>query len=177
MIMCFFVLRKRVKGGESAEELPSATKSMTWIAKVATIDWIGTFLFVIGGILILLALNWGPDDNWKTARVIVCLIIGVIIFVACIFWEVFLEQKHKAFDTADSALYRVRPMLPLDLFRSYDICALQYGCFVSGIVMFVMFYFVAIFMIVVTGLAPGQAGIQLLFFAPGMVCFHAQSIR
>ncbi|OJA11790.1 hypothetical protein AZE42_13064 [Rhizopogon vesiculosus] len=166
MILCFFLLRKRVKGARPAEELPYAAKSMTWIAKLTIIDWIGTFLFVLGGILILLALNWGPNDNWKTARVIISLIIGPVVFVAFAFWEFILEHQQRA--SVIPALYRVQPMLPLELFRSYDICALMYGCFVSGIVMFVMFYFVAIFMTVVTGLPPGQAGVQLLYFAPGM---------
>jgi len=140
---------------------------MTWIARLTIIDWIGTFLFVLGGILILLALNWGPNDNWKTARVIISLIIGPVVFVAFAFWESILEHRQRA--SVIPALYQVQPMLPLELFRSYDICALMYGCFVSGIVMFVMFYFVAIFMTVVTGLPPGQAGVQLLYFAPGMV--------
>ncbi|KAG1807430.1 major facilitator superfamily domain-containing protein [Suillus subaureus] len=168
MILCFFLLRKRVKGARLSEELPGSTKSTIWIIKLALIDWIGTFLFVIGGILILLALNWGPNDDWKTVRVIVCLVIGVIVFAACILWEVVLERKHQASTVAISALYRAQLMLPLELFRSYDICVLQYGCFVSGIVMFVMFYFVAIFMTVVSGLPPDQAGIQLLYFAPGL---------
>jgi hypothetical protein len=35
--------------------------------------------------------------------------------------------------------------------------------------MLVMFYFVAIFMTIVTGLSPEKAGIQLVYFAPGMV--------
>lgn len=175
MIVCFFFLRRRVKGAKPAEELPNAVKSMTWIAKLALIDWVGTFLFILGGILVLLALNWGPNDNWKTARVIASLIIGVIVLVACIFWEVVLERKHRDSVISDPAFHQVQPMLPLELFRSYDICALQYGCFVSGIVMFVMFYFVAIFMTVVTGLPPGQAGIQLLYFAPGMVRIRTQS--
>ncbi|KIK40315.1 hypothetical protein CY34DRAFT_24883 [Suillus luteus UH-Slu-Lm8-n1] len=168
MVLCFFLLRKRVKGAKPSEELPGSAKSTTWITKLALIDWIGTFLFILGGILILLALNWGPDDDWKTVRVIVCLIIGVILFAACILWEVVLERKHQAPIVAISALYNAQPMLPLELFRSYDICVLQYGCFVSGIVMFVMFYFVALFMTIVSGLPPDQAGIQLLYFAPGL---------
>ena len=172
MILCFFLIRNRVKGGKLAEELPSAAASMSWFTKLSLIDWIGMLLFITGGILLLLALNWGPGDNWKTARVIVCLIIGVLVLAACILWEVVLERKHQTFSIADSALYRVQPMLPLELFRSYDICVLQYGCIVSGIVMFVMLYFVAIFMTIVTGMPPGQAGIQLLYFAPGMVRFH-----
>jgi MFS family permease len=176
MVLCFFLLRKRVKGSKSSEELGSTT-STTWIIMLALVDWIGTFLFVIGGIFILLALNWGPNDDWKTVRVIVCLVIGVIVFVACILWEVVLEWKHQASAVAISALYHVQPMLPLELFRSYDICVLQYGCFVSGIVMFVMFYFVAIFMTVVSGLPPDQAGIQLLYFAPGLGGGSLVSIR
>ncbi|KAG0700801.1 major facilitator superfamily domain-containing protein [Suillus ampliporus] len=177
MVLCFFVLHKRVKRAKPTEELPNSAKSTTWITKLVLIDWIGTLLFIIGGILILLALNWGPNDDWKSVRVIVCLIIGVIVFVACILWEVVLERKHQASAVGISALYEVQPMLPLELFRSYDICALQYGCFVSGIVMFVMFYFVAIFMTVVTGLPPDQAGIQLLYFSPGLGGGSLVSIR
>lgn len=165
MILCFFLLRKRVKGANSSRELPDSTQ---WIIKVTLIDWIGTLLFIIGGILILLALNWGPSDGWKTLRVIACLVIGSVVFVACVLWEVVLKRKHQASTVAISALYHVQPMLPLELFQSYDICVLQYGCLVSGIVMFVMFYFVAIFMTVVSGLSPDLAGIQLLYFAPGL---------
>jgi len=40
-----------------------------------------------------------------------------------------------------------------------------------------MFYFVAIFATVVTGLPPGQAGIQLLYFAPGLGSGSLISIR
>ncbi|KAG1888133.1 major facilitator superfamily domain-containing protein [Suillus subluteus] len=177
MVLGFFLLRKRVKGAKPSEELPGSAKSTTWIIKLALIDWIGTFLFVIGGIFILLALNWGPNDDWKTVRVVVCLAVGVIVFVACILWEVVLEWKHQASSVAFGALYHVQPMLPLELFRSYDICVLQYGCFVSGIVMFVMFYFVAVFMTVVSGLPPDQAGIQLLYFAPGIGGGSLVSIR
>lgn len=168
MVLCFFLLRKRVEGAKPFEELPGSTKCMTWIMKLALVDWIGTFLFVTGGILILLALNWGPNDDWKSVRVIVCLVVGVIVFVTCIFWEVVLERKHQASTVTISALYHAQPMLPLKLFRSYDICVLYYGCSASGIVIFVMFYFVAIFMTVVSGLPPDQASIQLLYFAPGL---------
>lgn len=175
MVLCFFLLRKRVEGAKPFEELPGSAECMTWIMKLALIDWIGTFLFVIGGILILLALNWGPNDDWKSVRVIACLVVGVIVFVTCILWEVVLERKHQASTVTISALYHAQPMLPLKLFRSYDICVLYYGCSASGVVIFVMFYFVAIFMTVVSGLPPDQASIQLLYFAPGLVCFRTTS--
>lgn len=161
--------------------MPAATLN-TWVSKLALIDWVGTFLFVSGGILVLLALNWGPNDNWKTARVIVNLVLGALLIILCILWEILLEHHHRSpwpspngagasdhIYTQHTAVFRARPMIPLELFTSYDMCVVQYGSFISGIVMFVMFYFVAIFATVVTGLPASQAGIQLLYFAPGLV--------
>lgn len=60
-------------------------------------------------------------------------------------------------------------MIPLAVFQSYDVCATQFAAFTSGMVMLVIFYFVAIFMVIVSGLTAVQAGIQLIYFAPGMV--------
>ncbi|KAF8452359.1 major facilitator superfamily domain-containing protein [Boletus edulis BED1] len=199
MILCFLFLRNRsrVPGANDDKELQSETPSPrrtpvdtvdTWISKLALIDWVGTFLFVSGGILVLLALNWGPDDNWKSARVIANLILGVLLIVLCLLWEILLEHrpptpsssgtdKSEHVQMRYTGIFRARPMLPIELFTSYDMCVVQYGSFISGIVMFVMFYFVAIFATVVTGLPPAQAGIQLLYFAPGLGAGSLLSIR
>ncbi|KAH7929271.1 MFS general substrate transporter [Leucogyrophana mollusca] len=178
MLLCFVILRGMVKGPRLDEELPMAAlgEKPTWLTRLALIDWIGTFLFIGGGILILLALNWGPDDAWKSIRVIISLIIGAILFALCIVWEYILERRQLS-SVPVTAIYRAHPMLPLEMFTSYDICTVQYGCFVSGLVMFVMFYFVAIFMTIVTGLSPSKSGIQLLYFAPGMGIGSLISIR
>ena len=187
MFLCFLLLRhrSRVRGAINDKELQDKTPNPhrkpvatmdTWISKLALIDWVGTFLFVSGGIPILLALNWGPNDNWKSARVIVDLILGALLIMLCLAWEIILEHRPPNatgepghIHTRYAGVFRARPMLPIELFTSYDLCVVQYGAFISGIVMFVMFYFVAIFATVVTGLPPAQAGIQLLYFAPGLV--------
>ncbi|KAH7929270.1 MFS general substrate transporter [Leucogyrophana mollusca] len=171
MFLSFVVLRGMVKGAKPMEELSLAVpgEKDTWLSKLIHIDWIGTFLFVGGGILILLGLNWGPDDGWNSVRVVASLVIGAVVFALCIIWEYLLEIRQQRSAVELSAIYRSNPMLPLEMFMSYDICTVQFGCFVSGLVMFVMFYFVAIFMTVVTGLSPSSSGIQLLYFAPGMV--------
>ncbi|KAI6041573.1 MFS general substrate transporter [Pisolithus marmoratus] len=169
MVFCYLFLRNRVRrGADSSDELPQSGRSNTWISKLAYIDWIATFLFISSGILVLLALNWGPSDNWKSARTIVNLVIGAILFVLCMTWEIILEKKRHS-QAELFGVFRARPMIPLEMFTSLDMCIVQYGAFVSGIVMFVMFYFVAIFMTVVTGLPSSQAGVQLLYFAPGLV--------
>lgn len=195
MLLCFLMLRNRsrVHGPNndddrleaatpnptpSSRRTPMATTMDTWVSKLALIDWVGTFLFISGGVLVLLALNWGPDDNWKSARVIVNIILGTLLIALCLFWEILLERRSpdgtstgptSQIRTRYTAVFRARPMLPIEMFTSYDMCVLQYGAFISGIVMFVMFYFVAIFATVVTGLPPAQAGIQLLYFSPGLV--------
>ncbi|KAG8215957.1 major facilitator superfamily domain-containing protein [Butyriboletus roseoflavus] len=203
MFLCFVFLRNRyrVHGANDEEEhqaaIPTPTANAhctplatmdTLVSKLALIDWVGTFLFVSGGILVLLALNWGPDDNWKSARVIVNIILGALLIVLYLLWEILLEQRSPSpsskgtggsnyVHTRCTGLFRARPMIPIEMFTSYDMCVVQYDSFISGMVMFVMFYFVAIFATVVTGLPPAQAGIQLLYFAPGLGGGSLISIR
>ncbi|KIM64638.1 hypothetical protein SCLCIDRAFT_1213140 [Scleroderma citrinum Foug A] len=176
IVFSYLFLRNRVRGAKSSDGLPSASRLDTWISKLAYMDWVATFLFISGGILVLLALNWGPGDNWKSARTIVNLILGAILIILCIVWEVVLERRHRS-PTGVSGIFRAQPMIPLEMFTSLDMCVVQFGAFVSGIIMFVMFYFVAIFMTIVTGLPASQAGIQLLYFAPGLGVGSLISIR
>lgn len=168
MVLCYLLLRSRVKDAMSFDDLSSTSQTDTWISKLACMDWIATFLFVAGGILILLALNWGPDDNWKSIRTVVNLVIGAILVTLCIVWEVVLERKRCS-ATGVSGVFRAYPMIPLEMFTSVDMCIVQFGSFTSGIVVMVIFYFVPIFMTIVTGVPASQAGVRLLYFIPGLV--------
>ncbi|EGO25454.1 hypothetical protein SERLADRAFT_465639 [Serpula lacrymans var. lacrymans S7.9] len=169
MVLCFFLLRGNVKVGQSAHRLPTlSVEKETVLQKILRIDWVGTLFFVGGGILILLALNWGSTNEWGSARVIVSWIIGGLLFVACILWEYILEHQMFSINPSSISVLRADPMLPLEIFRSYDVSTVEYGSFISGLVMLVMFYFVSIFMTIVTGLSPAKAGVQLVYFAPGM---------
>jgi hypothetical protein len=145
------------------------------------IDWYGIHLFVGAGVLIILGLNWGSTDDWKTPRVIVSLSVGVLLLLICLRWQGRLERSVRPSssnqgyvdpearqDPRKSSLARIEPLLPLEVFRSYNVCAVQCGSFVSGMVMLVMLYFVAIFMTIVQGESATKAGLQLIYFAPGM---------
>lgn len=167
MVLCYLLLRSRVKDAMPFDDLSSTSQTDTWISKLACMDWIATFLFVAGGILILLALNWGPDDNWKSIRTVVNLVIGAILVTLCIVWEVVLERKRCS-ATGVSGVFRAYPMIPLEMFTSVDMCIVQFGSFTSGIVVMVIFYFVPIFMTIVTGVPASQAGVRLLYFIPGL---------
>ncbi|KAJ7579096.1 major facilitator superfamily domain-containing protein [Mycena floridula] len=168
MILSFLLLRRRLRKGEPSKLLPSSASALeTFSTKLMRIDWIGTLLFVTSGILILLALNWGSTQEWSSARVIVSFVVGGILMAACLTWQAFLQRYKRRITPNSSRILCVEPMIPLDIF-TYDVCATSFGSFVGGMVNFVMFYFVAIFMTIVLQLPASEAGVQLLFFAPGM---------
>ncbi|KAG8767580.1 hypothetical protein FRC20_007343 [Serendipita sp. 405] len=59
-------------------------------------------------------------------------------------------------------------MLPMNMFRSFDVVATDFASLASGMVMLGIFYFVAIFYVIVNGRDAVGAGVQLLYFAPGI---------
>jgi hypothetical protein len=61
------------------------------------------------------------------------------------------------------------PIVPMNMFRSYDVVATSFITLTSGMVMLGIFYFVAIFYVIVSGNDAVKAGVQLLYFAPGIV--------
>jgi len=65
------------------------------------------------------------------------------------------------------------PMIPMNMFRSYDVVTTCWGTFASGMVMLGIFYFVAIFYVIVQGKDSVSSGIQLLYFAPGIVSSYS----
>ncbi|KAI0355576.1 MFS general substrate transporter [Trametes cingulata] len=182
MVLSFLILRGRTKGAMASESaLPSTNGSVpvreTFRQRLLRIDWVGALLFMGAGILLLLALNWGSTAEWDSARVIVCFVVSGVLYIAWVGWELMLERNiDSATDSQPETkprkdvhpLLRPEPMIPLDMFRSLDVCITQYGTFVNGMVMLVMFYFVAIFFTIVQGRSGTNAGTQLIFFAPGL---------
>ncbi len=142
--------------------------------RLLQLDWIGTGLFVAGGILLLLGLNWGSNEAWGDAKTIASLVIGPLLIAACMLWEYVLEKNQLVLDENPGqiqhrGLWLADPMIPLVVFRSYDVCATEFAAFTSGMIMLVVFYFVSIFFSIVLGLSNVKSGTQLLYFAPGLV--------
>ena len=176
MILCFLILRGRVQGAQPTHTGHLATSTHidqsgqeTFAQKLLRIDWIGALLFMGAGITLLLALNWGSSAEWSSARVIACFVVSGVLYIVWVAWEYVLERKQKSARTSRNPLMRTDPMIPLELFRSRDLCIAQYATFVSGMVMIVMFYFISNFFTSVGGLTGTDARTQLLYFAPGMV--------
>ncbi|KAL7281752.1 hypothetical protein ACG7TL_005070 [Trametes sanguinea] len=173
MALSFLILRGRTKGPQQASHLPGAAtpERETFTQRMLRIDWVGALLFMAAGILLLLALNWGSSAEWDTARVIACFVVSGVLYILWTLWELMLERNILAEASGAGSkhpLLRTEPMIPLELFRSLDLCITQFGTFVNGMVMLVMFYFVAIFFTIVQGFSGTSAGTQLIYFAPGL---------
>ncbi|KAI0769721.1 major facilitator superfamily domain-containing protein [Trametes elegans] len=177
MALAFLILRGRTKGAQPRHHhddgaLPAPVEVVpvkeTFTEKLLRIDWLGALLFMAAGILLLLALNWGSAAEWASARVIVCFVVAGVLYLLWVAWELVLERTSAAAEGRTPALLRTEPMIPLALFRSRDLCIAQFATFVNGMVMLVMFYFVAIFFTIVQGLSGTSAGTQLIYFAPGL---------
>lgn len=176
--LCYLLLRNKVKGGQPLNRLAdNHMKQETFVQKLLRIDWIGAFLFAAGGILVLLALNWGSTDSWSSVRVILCWVLGPLLIITCLLWEHVLGKQLLRISPSRHTVLNCDPMLPLEIFRSYNVCAVMYGSYVSGMVTFVMFYFIAIFMTIVVEKNPVEAGIQLVYFLPGIAAGSLLSIR
>jgi hypothetical protein len=164
------LLRSMTKPGKPSSRLPSAPGSReTFLDKFFRIDWIGALLFMGGGILILLALNWGSTGDWDSAKVIASFVVGGLLVIAFLAWEYYIERMENGHFTSKMRMNYTEPMIPLELFKSRDVCIVMYATLVAGIITLVMFYFVAIFFIIVSNLSPQKSGAQLIYFAPGMV--------
>ena len=60
------------------------------------------------------------------------------------------------------------PMIPLEIFRDWDVVICQWNNLASGMVMLGQFYYIAIYFTIVFSYSPQQAGQQLLYFLPGL---------
>jgi hypothetical protein len=145
---------------------------------------IGSALFIAGGILILLGLNWGSTFSWSEGRVIAVLVVGGLLIATFVLWSWLLETYDHALSPAypnsnknvPNAFKTTEAMIPLDVYRSYDVFAANFAALTGGLVMFGSFYFVSIYSILVAGYSATKSGAQLLYFAPGLGEIRRQTI-
>ncbi|GJJ08984.1 hypothetical protein Clacol_003205 [Clathrus columnatus] len=179
MILAFILLPGYVKPPQVRNQPTETEYKYTLLQTLQRLDVLGAFLFTVGGILILLGLNWGSTNSWNDAKVIATLVLGGVLALAFIVWEWFAERPSNnqgvdGDEKVESASYRKpswrfpETIIPLDVFKNYDVCATQFAAFASGMVMLVNFYFLAIFFTIVLNKSPTQSGVQLIFFAPGL---------
>lgn len=137
------------------------------LQKLARLDSIGALLFICAGVLLLLGLDRGSIDGWSTPLVISSLSVSGVFFVLFALWEHILSRYAE--DDYPPLWARADPMIPLAIFKNRDVLIVCWSTFGTGMVFMVAFYFLAIFYTVSSGLDATESGIQLLYFAPGLV--------
>lgn len=111
-------------------------------------DWVGMVLFFVSSVLILIPINIGGTvQPWKSSAVIVCLIIGGLSLVSLIYHQRFLKE-HPAF--------------PKQIFPRLITVAAFVGSFISGMLLSMIFYYLAIFWEGVRHLPTLDVGVMLL---------------
>jgi hypothetical protein len=68
-------------------------------------DYFGAFLYALGLLLFIMGLSWGGAVHpWKSAWVLVTLLVGIALLVAFALWEIYAPLRE--------------PLVPMHLFKN-----------------------------------------------------------
>ncbi|KAF2798649.1 MFS general substrate transporter [Melanomma pulvis-pyrius CBS 109.77] len=162
--LIFFLMRKElVKGRVSAKSGDS--RRTGYISGLATIDWPGMVFFIFGIGLIILAIQWGGTQyKWSSAAVVAPLVIGSVLIITFFVHEYLLGPDR--FTTR--FFPRQVAMIPSTLFRKKDMSLILIINFATGVSLVSAFYFISIYWQLAEGYSASQAGVQLLYYTPGL---------
>lgn len=179
VLVVFFVVRKELVGpqplpGVDADDegtLSTARnerkKGPTIMRRLMTIDVGGQLLFLFGFGLIILAFTWAGDTyGWNSAEVLAPLIVGTLIAAAWLGYE-YLMAPHRALGRRFSSQ---RPMIPWNFIQNRNVGLLFYINFSTGMAIYSVLYYVDIYFTLILGYSASKAGIQLLYYTPGIAC-------
>ncbi|KAG7141514.1 Efflux pump FUS6 like protein [Verticillium longisporum] len=140
--------------------LPVGVVASSW-----TIDVGGQVLCLLGFSLLILSFTWaGATYGWNTPAVLVPLISSVFIIGAFVWWEYqmvpgnMLARRFK----------HQRAMIHWEVLVNRDIALLFYTSFATGMAMYSVMYFCNFYFTMVKQLGADEAGVQLLYFIPGL---------
>lgn len=171
-ITVYFFMRKELLGPQPQTRIDNEGNKIiierhSLLDKLSVIDYGGTAIFLIGSCLFILALLWGGADHpWASPQVLVPLILGSLLIATFFYYEHLMEPGNrlaKIFPNQDA-------MVPWSLLRQRDIGVLSFLNFSTGMALFSAFYFVSVYFTIVEGYPPWKAGIQLLYYTPGLGC-------
>ncbi|KAE8352087.1 major facilitator superfamily domain-containing protein [Aspergillus coremiiformis] len=161
-ILVFVLLRNELVEGTMFKE---GSRLSGILPALATVDIIGSILFIFGVGLIILATAWGGATYpWSAPQVLAPLIVGSVCFVVFFIYEYLLEPGR--------IFARIFPkqvaMLPYSMFARRDTIWLAIVQFSTGAAMYSIFYYIGIYFSLVEAYPASRAGVQLLYYIPGM---------
>ncbi|ROV94334.1 hypothetical protein VMCG_08659 [Cytospora schulzeri] len=173
----FFVLREELVGPQPLHGVdddavvtnPKATISR----RLMTIDIGGQLLFLFGFGLMILAFTWaGSTYGWVSVEVLVPLILGAVVFAGWLFYEYMMVPER----ALGQKLWFQKPMVPWHLILNRNVGLLFYINFATGMAMYsvnlsppiLVLYFVDLYFTLILGYSASKAGVQLLYYTPGI---------
>ncbi|KAH7388865.1 hypothetical protein BKA66DRAFT_414747 [Pyrenochaeta sp. MPI-SDFR-AT-0127] len=164
IIVVSLVMRKELVQGRAVNNAGQSRRS-SYISGLAIIDWPGMIMFILGVGSIILAVQWGGTQySWSSAAVVAPFVVGGVLCVAFFGYEYLLGP-----DRAVARMFpRQVPMIPSTLFRKKDTLLLMVINFSAGISLVSAFYFISYYWQLAEGYSSSQAGVQLLYYTPGL---------
>lgn len=126
------------------------------------IDWTGAILLVVGVVMTLLALVWADHPfSWHSPQILGLFVGGLVILTVFVLYE----------------LRAPEPLVNMNLFRNPVFRLSSAVGFIVGFTMLGSIIFLSVYLQVVGGASPMQAGLQLLPFMVGILVTSVASGR
>ena len=127
-----------------------------------SVDYLGAVLLVAGVVLGLLLTEWGGHDYEWLSPTIIAMAIGSVVLIALFVWR---------------QLRVPEPLVPMSLFSNKVFAISSIIGFIVGLAMFGAIIYLPIYLQIVQGSSPTQAGLQLIPMMAGMLTFSIVSGR
>ncbi|KAF2691164.1 MFS general substrate transporter [Lentithecium fluviatile CBS 122367] len=163
-VLIFFLMRKDLAKGRVTLN-PGDSRRTGYITGLGIIDWIGMITFILGVGLLILAVQWGGTQYaWSSSAVIIPFVAGGVLFLYFFFHEYLLGAGRFISRIFPHQI----PMIPSAIFRKKDTTLLMVINFSAGVSLVSAFYFVSYYWQLAEGYSSSKAGIQLLYYTPGL---------
>jgi EmrB/QacA subfamily drug resistance transporter len=134
--------------------LTVTTLRVPHIRRNHSIDYIGALLLVAGVSAVLLATSWGGTEYpWGSARIVGLFVLGGVLGTAFVLWELRASE----------------PILPMRLFRNSTFALGVTGSLIVGVAMFGAIIYLPLYLQVVKGRSPTEAGLLMLPLMAGIL--------
>lgn len=164
MVLIALLMRKElVQGRANIKSQPS--RRLGYISGLKIIDWPGVVMFILGVGCIILAMQWGGNPYaWSSPAVVVPFIVGGVLCILFFVYEYLLGPGRAVAKLFPNQI----AMIPSTLFRKKDTTLLMIINFSAGISLVCAFYFISYYWQLAEGYSASQAGVQLLYYTPGL---------